>query len=461
MTQMPYPRLFLRMAMHIGFALGAFVLIGAASLGLIAASELRGYIETRNSTLGEQAASVLAAGGESALIDWISNEATIPEDVNVYILDEYSNDILGRNVPSQYAEFIRNSVVGLPAKPDSNFRPVRLAPQLIGPDGRLYSLLVLPRGISLWGSPATAFGLLAVALIVIGSVAWLIARAFSRPIAELQLAVRELASGDTDARVPAAIAERGDELGALAADFNIMARRLEELITTREHLMRDMSHELRSPLARLQAAIALAAERNSLAPETRDRIDQEIGRMNQVIGEMLRYSSLDASANNRLRLVRVDKLLKQLVDVEEIEARNAGCVIELKTDKDVVVAGDPEMLQSCFENILRNAIRHSPADSVIEINARSIGKNKNTNRSSGSVLITISDRGPGVPKEQVDKIFLPYVRINDGNNDVNRTGLGLAIVRRIVEKHAGNVRAANREAGGLIVTVELPAAELI
>jgi signal transduction histidine kinase len=225
--------------------------------------------------------------------------------------------------------------------------------------------------------------------------------------------------------------------------------------------MRDMSHELRSPLARLQAAIALAAERNSLAPETRDRIDQEIVRMNQVIGEMLRYSSLDASANNRLRLVRVDKLLKQLVDVEEIEARNAGCVIELKTDKDVVVAGDPEMLQSCFENILRNAIRHSPADSVIEINARSIGKNKNAKRSSGSVLITISDRGPGVPNEQVDKIFLPYVRINDGNNDVNRTGLGLAIVRRIVEKHAGSVRAANREGGGLIVTVELPAAELI
>jgi signal transduction histidine kinase len=321
--------------------------------------------------------------------------------------------------------------------------------------------LVLPRGISLWGSPATAFGLLAVALIVIGSVAWLIARAFSRPIAELQLAVRELATGDTDARVPAAIAERGDELGALAADFNIMARRLEELIATREQLMRDMSHELRSPLARLQAAIALAAERNSLAPETRDRIDQEIGRMNQVIGEMLRYSSLEASANNRLRLIRVDKLLKQLVDVEEIEARNAGCVIELETDKDIVVAGDPEMLQSCFENILRNAIRHSPADSVIEINARSIDKNKNTNRSSGSVLIKISDRGPGVPKEQVDKIFLPYVRINDGNNDVNRTGLGLAIVRRIVEKHAGNVRAANREEGGLIVTVELPAAELL
>lgn len=460
MTHLPYPRLFLRMAMHIGFALGAFVLIGAASLGLIAAWELRGYIETRHSTLGQQAAKVLASGGEGALITWINTEAVIPDDASVYILDENSNDILGRKVPTQYADFIRDSVVGQPVSEDSNFRPVRLAPQLIGPDGRQYSFLVLPSGISLWGSPAITLGLIAVAICVIAGVAWLIARAFSRPLGELQLAVRELASGDTDARVPDAIAGRGDELGALAADFNQMAKRLEELITTREHLMRDMSHELRSPLARLQAAIALAAERSSLAPDERDRIEQEIVRMNQVIGEMLRYSSLDATASNRLRLVRIDRLLKQLVDVEEIEARNAGCTIKLETDKNLVVVGDPEMLRSCFENILRNAIRHSPQDSIIEIESRKLENPKTSNRDTSGIEVKISDHGPGVPNNQLEKIFQPYVRIADGRNDNNRTGLGLAIVRRIVEKHAGTVSALNRKGGGLTVTVDLPTAEL-
>ena len=73
-----YPGLFLRMALYIGAALGAFVLVGAASLGLIAAWELRGYIETRQSTLGEQAAEILANGGEQALTDWLENDAAIP-----------------------------------------------------------------------------------------------------------------------------------------------------------------------------------------------------------------------------------------------------------------------------------------------------------------------------------------------------------------------------------------------
>jgi two-component system OmpR family sensor kinase len=445
--------LYTRMALYISAALAAFVLIGAASLASIAAWELRGYIETRQSSLGIQAAEVLASGGKAALLSWLQNDAEIPADVSVYILDETSQDLLGRKLPDQYTDFIEEFVTGHPTAPDSNFRNVRLAPQLIDADGSTYAFLVLPKSISLWGSPATAIGLLAAAILVIASVAWLIARAFSRPINELQLAVRELASGDIRARVPAAIAERGDELGALAADFNSMARQLTELIEGRENLLREMSHELRSPLARLQAAIALAAERNSLEQGERKRIDLEIGRMNRVIGEILHYSSLEASVAPKRKLVRIDKLLRELVAVEEIEATDKGCSLKLNTDADLAVVGDPELLQSGFENILRNAIRYAPKDSVVSLSARSPDID-------GNIVVKISDRGPGVAEEHLQSIFDPYFRVSSGNHDQDSTGLGLAIVKRVFERHAGQVVARNRYGGGLTVVVHLPGAEL-
>jgi two-component system OmpR family sensor kinase len=445
--------LYTRMALYISAALAAFVLIGAASLASIAAWELRGYIETRQSSLGIQAAEVLASGGKAALLSWLQNDAEIPADVSVYILDETSQDLLGRKLPDQYTDFIDEFVTGHPTAPDSNFRNVRLAPQLIDADGSTYAFLVLPKSISLWGSPATAIGLLAAAILVIASVAWLIARAFSRPINELQLAVRELASGDIRARVPAAIAERGDELGALAADFNSMARQLTELIEGRENLLREMSHELRSPLARLQAAIALAAERNSLEQGERKRIDLEIGRMNRVIGEILHYSSLEASAAPKRKLVRIDKLLQELVAVEEIEATDKGCSLKLNTDSDLAVVGDPELLQSGFENILRNAIRYAPKDSVVSLSARPPDFLAN-------FVFKISDRGPGVAAEHLQNIFEPYFRVSSGNHDQDSTGLGLAIVKRVFERHAGQVSARNRYGGGLSVVVHLPGAEL-
>lgn len=457
--RIPTPHLYMRMVLHIGAALIAFVLIGALSLVLIAAWELRGYIETRHSSLGEEAAAVLAARGETGLRNWLQTEAQIPSDAAVYILNESSEDILDRELPQQYVEFVRNSVVGPQMTPGSNYQPVRLAPQIIGPDGARYAFLVLPKSISPWGSAATIIGVLLAALLVVASVAWLIARTFSRPISELQLAVQELTRGDAHARVPSSIAGRGDELGALAAGFNLMADKLTGLIEGRESLLREMSHELRSPLARLHAAVALAGQRNSLSPVECERIEQEINRMNRVIGEILRYSSLDAAVAPKRRLVRIDRLLASLVAVEEIEATNSGCRLELRADTDLTVAGDPELLNSAFENILRNAIRYAPPDTVVEIVARRISSSADSIL-AGNIVIEISDRGPGVPAHDLERIFEPYARVSTGNHSPDSTGLGLAIVKRVVEQHGGSVRAHMRKGGGLIVTVQLIAADL-
>jgi signal transduction histidine kinase len=114
------------------------------------------------------------------------------------------------------------------------------------------------------------------------------------------------------------------------------------------------------------------------------------------------------------------------------------------------VVGDPDLLRSGFENLVRNAIRHGARDSVIEIEAR---------RSGGEILVTVSDRGPGVPPEHLERIFEPYFRV-PGNDATDGTGLGLAIARRVFLQHQGSAQAANREAGGLTVTVRIPAAQM-
>jgi len=150
---LPYPRLYFRMAVYIGAALAAFILVGAAILILIASAELAGYVATRHSALGHNAADVLAAGGRPALENWLRNEAEVPADVSIFILDQDSRDILGRSLPTELANFVRNSVVMPADRADANYRPLRLAPQLIGADGSVYAFLVLPKSI---GPPCSA-----------------------------------------------------------------------------------------------------------------------------------------------------------------------------------------------------------------------------------------------------------------------------------------------------------------
>lgn len=447
MTRYLYPRLYMRMALYIGAALTAFVLIGAMAFAGIAAWELTGYLKARNSEIGREAAAVMLEGGRPALELWLQSDAPIPGDASVYIFDESGIDILNRPIPEMYAEFVASALVAARDEAAGNFRPIRLTSQITGPEGAIYSILIVPRNITLFGSIATAAGLILVALIVIAFVAWLIAGRIGKPIGELQQTVRNLADGDIHARVADSIARRPDELGQLAHDFNSMAQHLDDLIEGRERLMRELSHELRSPLTRLQAALTLASARNTMNEDERRRIENEIARMNKVIGDILRYSALDKSVSLQIRLVRMDRLLSRLVDVEEIEARSADCALQLVTERNLEVAGDPELLNSAFENIVRNAIRYSPAGSAITIRATHAADN---------IRVEITDEGPGVPADQLDRIFEPYAHAGD---EQSGTGVGLAIVRRVIERHGGSVRAENVDTSGLRVIAKLPAAD--
>ena len=449
--QLPSTRLYWRMALYIGTALLAFVILSLASVYFVAANELETYTATKHSGLGREAARVLRAGGRPALERWLRDDAVIPSDVTVYILDSASRDIRGQPVPRLYADFIRRSVVGVNAQDSGNYQPVRLAPQLVDSDGTRYTFLVLPKRIGVLGNALTTLGLLAAAMLVIATVAWWIARGVGRPLGALQRVVRNLASGQIDARVPAALTARRDELGDLAADINRMASQISSLLTSQSRLMSDLSHELRSPLARLQAAVGLAAERATIEAVTVARIEAEIRRIDQVIRDLLTYSRLDSnSAPLQQRIVRLGELLTTLARDEELEAAARHCRITLEPADAATVIGDPELLRSGFENILRNAIRHTMPNTEVAIVIA---------RRDERCEVSISDRGAGVPSGFLTAMFDPYVRA-PGANPGTGTGLGLAIARRILQAHRGDIAAQLRDGGGLTVRVWLPAAEL-
>jgi two-component system sensor histidine kinase CpxA len=300
----------------------------------------------------------------------MTTPGTLPDGVALYVLDSDGRDIGGQTLPPQYERFVERFVLGAVRDEGDYFRPIRLAPLLITPDGQRYAFLLLPERIAPWGSAAALSALILAALIVIAVVAALIARAFGRPISDLQSVVRALADGRITSRAPEVLTARQDELGELARDFDAMAMQIENLLASRQQLMRDMSHELRSPLARLQAAIALAERKHPLPPAEHARIVAELDRMNQAIGDVLRLTRLESAPILSKHLLKLDEFLSTLVadERDEAMAREVDLVLDSKAPLEVVA--DPQLLRSGFENVLRNAIRYAPSRSGVAIKAR-------------------------------------------------------------------------------------------
>jgi len=266
----------------------------------------------------------------------------------------------------------------------------------------------------------------------------------TRPVRRLQRAVERFGHGDLSARSGSV---RQDELGELARTFDRMADRLETLLSAERRLLLDISHELRSPLARLGVAIELARSGDNLEPAL-NRIQKEADRLNALVGQLLQVTRAEGDPGSLRRdPVRLDELVEQLVDDSAIEAASHGCAVKYEEHVPVTVAGDAELLRRAVENVIRNAIRHAPRDTTVEVKLA---------HSNGHAVVDVRDRGPGVPEEALARLFDPFYRVETDRNRISGgIGLGLSIARRAVELHRGHIRARNAQPG-LEVELELP-----
>ncbi len=290
-------------------------------------------------------------------------------------------------------------------------------------------------------------------LLIATALCWALARYLTAPVRRLRAATEALASGNLEVRVGASVGARRDEIGDLARDFDRMAGRLQEMVESRERLLRDVSHELRSPLTRLNVALELARDGGrSGVEESLNRIQREADRLNELIGRLLALTRLEGRSPQRREPVDMRKLLEQVAADAAFEGAGRGVEVKVQAGCDAVVQGDPDLLRSAVENVVRNAVRFTSPDSTVDIGLH---------RLDGKLVVTVRDRGPGVPGDHLSRLFEPFYRVESARErGAGGTGLGLAIARRTVEGHGGRISARNHPDGGLEVTIELPASPL-
>ncbi len=221
----------------------------------------------------------------------------------------------------------------------------------------------------------------------------------------------------------------------------------------RRDFVANVSHELRTPLTAIRGYVEALSEGDASADENRrflEIIARHANRMERLVKDLLRLARLDAG-QEPLDLLACDT--RSLVDAvaadlaSAAEARRQRIEIAVASDADRVRA-DPAKLHDALSNLVANAITYSPEDTTIRIGAASV---------EGRVAITVSDEGPGIPEEDLGRVFERFYRVDKSRaRDPGGTGLGLAIAKHLVELHGGRIAVENRREGGALFTVTLP-----
>lgn len=277
--------------------------------------------------------------------------------------------------------------------------------------------------------------------------AWLLASYFARPIRTLHEAFEAEASGKLDTRVAGSMGKRRDELADLGMDFDRMAERLQSLVDGHRRLLHDVSHELRSPLARLQAASDLMQQQPERSGELIALIQRDVSRIDDLVGELLTLSRLDTRLNQLARepfdLVH---LIHDVIEDVRFEADPKSCAITTQLPESIQVNGNIEWLRRAVENVLRNALRHSPSGAPVQVVGHQEG---------GAVHLRIIDQGGGVAKDDLEAIFKPFYRAANAK-PFEGYGLGLTITQQVLKLHGGQAWAENLADRGFAVHMRLP-----
>jgi len=409
----------------------------------------------RTSVLND-AVSAYEEGGDQKVRQYLE-EFEHSQHVRAYLFDEHGVEISRRGAP----DWAMRVAAGGPRGPHDGFlfpAPPVLRDSRASFDGKHRYTIVLglppgprvfigPRGLPLTG--------LFIGVLSSGLVCYFLSWFLTKPIVRLRTAARRLAAGDLKARTGAPASTRRDEVAGLMRDFDAMAERLETLLNAQSRLLNDISHELRSPLARLNVALGLARQRAGVeSSDMLDRIELEASRLNELIGRILTLARLeDGEQLVPQTPVPLDELVVSVSEDAEFEAQERRCHVHTSlVEGNWEVRGNASLLHSAVENVVRNAIRYTQEGSPVEIALKA-----ETQGGVREAVLQVSDSGPGVPEDALEKLFQPFYRLDDARGrQTGGVGLGLAITERAVRFHGGRVSACNRPQGGLMVEIRLP-----
>ncbi len=276
---------------------------------------------------------------------------------------------------------------------------------------------------------------------------YFISRYLTEPLRKLGYAASQIADGRLETRADPSLGKRRDEIADLARNFDIMAERIEALITGQRKLLGDVSHELRSPLSRLIVALSLVRQGHpEEAEENLERIGLEARRLDTLIGQLLVLTRMDSGVDRALPApFDLTSLVQEVASDGNFEARARNRSVVVDHVDPCTLTGFEESMRSAVENVVRNAIRHTREGTAVSISLRV---------RESRAAIQVRDHGPGVPENMLAEIFLPFRRV--AGPDAGGAGLGLAIAERAVGLHKGTIRATNMGGGGLLVEIDVP-----
>jgi heavy metal sensor kinase len=318
------------------------------------------------------------------------------------------------------------------------------------------SVLVVSRSVwELESSLARATLTLAIfSLLVIvigGFLAHSLAGRVLTPVRRIAGMARTLSQDNLHKRVDLAVPP--DEIGELVDTFNGMLARLETSFESLSRFTADASHELRTPLALIHGELELALEHTRTPDEYQAvlrTIQEEVGRMSRMADQLLLLARADAGAlQPQLRPVDVVDLVEETAGRWAARAELRGLGLHVRTPATGTVQADPDLVRRVLDNLLENALRHSPEQGQVMLSAK---------RTDVHWDFDVSDDGAGVPREARDHLFERFSR-----GDIARTrtdggaGLGLAVSQAIAVAHGGSLELIDGQAPGATFRLRLPA----
>jgi two-component system, OmpR family, sensor histidine kinase CpxA len=438
------------------FWMAQAVLLGALYLRLHyrISSEHPWWIQTERRempVLASLAAQTFEQQGQAGLAALL-NKMSLPNRSRFWLVDAGGHELSGREIPQRVLDDAGKAQQGegLHHSYEANV----LAAAATTPREKYVLIAELVPAPLAERIPGDILWTLKYGTIFSAIVCLLIAHYLTKPIERLRNATHQLARGNLDIHAGENLGNRRDEIADLVRDFDTMAEGLRKQIKSERSLLSGVSHELRSPIARIRLALTLAREADDSAErqEMLDRIEQDTIQLDAMLERILTVSRLE-SGQLKLNFQRLtlNELVDDVLHDAKLEAAASGTTI---TRRDVVdklhVTGDPGLLRSAVENIVRNAIFYSGEGGQVEVE---VSQTDN----GGGAFVTVRDNGPGVPQDKMQLIFEPFYRVDDSRGaTTGGMGLGLAIANNAMMAHGGGIIARNVEPHGLEIMLAIP-----
>jgi len=279
----------------------------------------------------------------------------------------------------------------------------------------------------------------------------LVARRVLRPVRRMTEEAQALTPEDPSRRLrPESVVA---ELSSLSRTLNSALDRLGGALERERRFTSDASHELRTPLAVLRGNVELLLRRERTPAEYRAGLERQrriAVRMTEITEHLLALARADGGrADLRRSRVGMPALARDVCDEFAAMAREDRVALECVAEDGVAVEGDPVYLAGLVQNLVSNAVKFTPAGGSVRVAL---------SRENGHAVLDVADGGPGIPAEQRGRVFERFYRVHEGRDAHEGAGLGLAIVDWIVRAHGGAIEILDREGGGAVFRVRLPAA---